>query len=336
MTLPATWFWLIAVLWAGYFVLEGFDFGVGMLLRAVGRDDRERSVLLSAIGPVWDGNEVWLVVAAGATFAAFPLWYASMFSALYPVLVALLVCLIVRAVSFDWVERGHGTRWRDAWRWANTLGSVGAPLLWGIALATLLGGVPLDADHHFAGNFGDLVRPYPVFVGIAVVALFAFHGAVFLTLRTTGALRERAAAVAGRAALAAVPLLCAALAWTVAVAASRNDRTWWPVALPAAAGAVAVVAAALLARAGRPGYAFGATALAAAAVVGTLFCGLYPRVLVSHPDAANSLTVADAATAHYALSVITVVAAICTPVVLLYQGWTYHVFRGRVGGAPSA
>jgi cytochrome d ubiquinol oxidase subunit II len=336
MTLATTWFWLIAVLWAGYFVLEGFDFGVGMLLRAVGRDDRERGVLLEAIGPVWDGNEVWLVVAAGATFAAFPLWYATMFSALYPVLVALLVCLIVRAVSFDWVERGRGVRWRNGWRWANTAGSVGAPLLWGIALATLLGGVPLDGDHHFSGDLGDLVRPYPIVVGIAVVALFAFHGAVFLTLRTTGALRARAAAVARRAGLVAAPLLIAALAWTVAMAVSRNDRTWWPVALPAAAGGLAVVAGALLARGGRAGWAFGATAVAAAAVVATLFTGLYPRVLVSHPDAGNSLTLGDAAAAHYALSVITVVAAICTPVVLLYQGWTYHVFRGRVGGAPTA
>jgi cytochrome bd ubiquinol oxidase subunit II len=337
MALQTTWFWLIAVLWAGYFVLEGFDFGVGMLLRRVGRDDGERRVLLDAIGPVWDGNEVWLVVAAGATFAAFPLWYASMFSALYPVLVALLVCLIVRAISFDWIERGRSARWRNAWRWGNTIGSVGAPLLWGIALATLLGGVPLDGDHHFAGDFGDLVRPYPIVVGVAVVALFALHGAVFLTLRTSGALRERAAAVAGRAGLVAAPLLIGALAWTVAVAVSRNDRTWWPVALPAAAGGVAVVTGAVLARGGaRPGWAFGATALAAVAVVGTLFCGLYPRVMVSHPDAGNSLTVADAAAGHYALSVITVVAAICTPVVLLYQGWTYHVFRGRVGGAPSA
>jgi cytochrome bd ubiquinol oxidase subunit II len=336
MTLATTWFWLIAVLWSGYFVLEGFDFGVGMLLRRVGRDDRERGVLLGAIGPVWDGNEVWLVVAAGATFAAFPLWYASMFSALYPVLVALLVCLIIRAVSFDWVERGRDVRWRNGWRWANTVGSVGAPLLWGIALATLLSGVPLDGDHHFTGDLGDLVRPYPIVVGLAVVALFAFHGAVFLALRTSGALHERAAAVARTAGLVAAPVLIGALAWTVAVAVSRNDRTWWPVALPAAAGGVAVVAAAVLARSDRPGWAFGATAVAAVAVVGTLFCGLYPRVLVSHPDAANSLTVADAATGHYALSVITVVAAICTPVVLLYQGWTYHVFRGRVGGAPSA
>lgn len=336
MTLATTWFWLIAALWAGYFVLEGFDFGVGMLLRRVGRDDRERRLLLDTIGPVWDGNEVWLVVAAGATFAAFPAWYATMFSALYPVLVALLVCLIVRAVSFDWIERGRDVRWRDAWRRANTIGSVGAPLLWGVALATLLSGVPLDGDQHFTGDFGDLVRPYPIVVGLAVVALFALHGAVFMTLRTTGSLRARAATVAGRASVVAAPLLIGALAWTVAMAVSRNDRTWWPVALPAAAGGLAVVGAALLVRAGRAGWAFGATAVAAAAVVGTLFAGLYPRVLVSHPDAANSLTVADAATAHYALSVITVVAAICTPVVLLYQGWTYHVFRGRVGGAPSA
>jgi cytochrome d ubiquinol oxidase subunit II len=335
MSLEIFWFCLIAVLWAGYFVLEGFDFGVGMLLPVVGRDDDERDALLDTIGPVWDGNEVWLVVVAGATFAAFPAWYATMFSGFYLVLLAILVCLIVRAVSFEWRGRGASPRWRGAWGWANTAASIGAPFFWGVALATLLHGLPLGSDQSFAGGVGDLFSVYTVLAGVATVLLFAFHGATFLVLRTAGVLRERAAATARRLSLPAAAVLVGFLAWTVAVAIDRNDRDLFPVVVPAAVGAVAVLAAVLLARVGRPGRAFAATAVAAAAIVATLFTGLYPRVLVSDPTFANSLSIADAAAAHYALSVITVVAAICTPVVLLYQGWAYHVFRARVGGAPT-
>jgi cytochrome d ubiquinol oxidase subunit II len=335
MSLEILWFCLIAVFWAGYFVLEGFDFGVGMLLGVVGRDDDERDALLDTIGPVWDGNEVWLVVVAGATFAAFPAWYATMFSGFYLVLLAILVCLIVRAVSFEWRGRGRGPRWRGRWGWANTVASVGAPFLWGVALATLLHGLPLNSDQSFGGGVGDLFSFYTVLGGVATALLFAFHGATFLMLRTAGALRDRAAATASRLSLPAVVVLAGFLAWTVAVAIDRNDRDLFPVIVPAAAGAVGVVAAALLVRVRRPGWAFATTAVAAAAIVATLFTGLYPRVLVSDPAFANSLSIADAAAAHYALSVITVVAAICAPVVLLYQGWAYHVFRARVGGAPS-
>jgi cytochrome d ubiquinol oxidase subunit II len=238
-------------------------------------------------------------------------------------------------VSFDWRGRGAGERWNRRWRWASTASSVGAPFLWGVGLAALLHGVPLNGDQTFAGDVGDVFSVYTVLVGVATVLLFAFHGATFLTLRLGGALGERSAALARRLALPAALVVAGTLAWTVGVAIERNDRGLLGVVVPAAAGAVAVVAAALLSGARRPGWAFAATAVSAAMVVATIFTGLYPRVIVSHPDAANSLTIADAAAAHYALSVITVVAAVCTPVVLLYQGWAYHVFRARVGGAPS-
>jgi cytochrome d ubiquinol oxidase subunit II len=335
MSLEIFWFCLIAVLWGGYFVLEGFDFGVGMLAPVIGRDDDERHAVIETIGPVWDGNEVWLVVAAGATFAAFPAWYATMFSGLYLVLLALLTCLIVRAVSFDWRGRGAGERWRRSWRWASTASSVGAPFFWGVGLAALLHGLPLGSDQTFAGNAGDAFSAYTVVVGLATVLLFAFHGATFLTLRLDGALRERAEGLARRLALPAAVVVAGVLAWTAGVATDRNDRSLLPVLVPAVAGAAGVVAAGLLVRARRPGWAFAATALTAGMIVATLFTGLYPRVIVSHPGFSNSLTLSGAATAHYALSVITVVAGVCTPVVLLYQGWTYHVFRARVGGAPS-
>src|SRR4051794_25441935 len=198
MALGDFWFGLIAVLWSGYFLLEGFDFGVGMLLPVLPRDERERGLMFESIGPVWDGNEVWLVVAAGATFAAFPAWYATMFSAFYLPLLVTLLCLILRAVSFEWRERGDGSRWRRTWLAANVGASFGAPLLWGIALANLLSGVPLDGKRQFTGGLGDLFSGYTVFAGLVVVVLFAFHGATFLVLRTSGALCERAAVAARR------------------------------------------------------------------------------------------------------------------------------------------
>ncbi|HEY7622706.1 MAG TPA: cytochrome d ubiquinol oxidase subunit II [Solirubrobacteraceae bacterium] len=331
MDLATFWFLLIAVLWSGYFVLEGFDFGVGMLLAVLPRDEDERSTMFESIGPVWDGNEVWLVVAAGATFAAFPAWYATMFSGFYLALLLILVLLIVRVVSFEWRERSQDPRWRTTWRWANTIGSVGASFVWGVALANLVHGVPLSSKGDFTGNVLDLFSAYTVLAGIAVVALFALHGAVYLALRTSGDLRERAGAAARRLSVPATVVGAAFLAATVAVAVDRNNRDVFPTVLPAAIGAGALVAAIVLVHVDRHGWAFIASAVAAVACVATIFTGLYPRVLVSYPDFANSLTISSAAAGHYALSVITVVAAICTPIVLLYQGWTYHVFRARLG-----
>jgi cytochrome bd ubiquinol oxidase subunit II len=336
MDLATIWFVLIAVLWSGYFLLEGFDFGVGMLLAVLPRDEAERSTMFESIGPVWDGNEVWLVIAGGATFAAFPAWYATMFSAFYLALLLILVLLIVRVVSFEWRERSDSPRWRAAWRWANTVGSVGAAFVWGVALANLVHGVPLSSKGDFTGNVLDLFNAYTVLAGISVVALFALHGGVFLTLRTSGELCERAALAARRLAVPVTVVVTAFLASTVAVAIDRNDRDVFPTVLPAAIGVVALVAAVALVFARRSGWAFVASAGAAVAWVATVFTGLYPRVLVSHPDFGNSLTISGAAAGHYALSVITVVAAICVPIVLIYQGWTYHVFRARLGGGESA
>ena len=336
MTLEIFWFCAIAVLWGGYFALEGFDFGVGMLLPFLARDERDRSKLLATIGPHWDGNEVWLVIAAGATFAAFPAWYATMFSGFYLVLVLILVLLIVRVLSFEWRERADDRRWLGGWRWANTIASFGAPFLWGVALANLLHGVPLDGDGHFSGNVLDLFNAYTVAAGVAVTLLFALHGATFLALRTEGGLRERSRAAARRLAAPAAVVVAAFLAWTVQVAVDRNDRELAPVLIPALLGAAALVLGLATALRGRSGWAFTASTLSALALVATLFSALYPYVIVSDPDIGNSLTVSGAATAHYALSVITVVAAVVLPVMMLYQGWTYHVFRTRVRPAQDS
>jgi cytochrome bd ubiquinol oxidase subunit II len=332
MDLQVLWFVLIAVLWSGYFLLEGFDFGVGMLLPFVPRNESERGAMFESIGPVWDGNEVWLVVAAGATFAAFPAWYATMFSGFYLALLLLLFFLIIRVVSFEWRGKSESPRWRAAWLWANAVGSTGIALVWGIGLANLIHGVPLDSNSDYDGNLVDLFTPYTVFAGIAFVLLFAFHGASYLGLRTTGGLHERVGAAARRLAVPAAAVGAAFLIWTVVVAVDRNDKDVFPVVVPAALGIAALALAAGFVFVGRSGLAFTMTALGAVAAVATLFTGLYPRVIVSSPNFANSLDVSAAASAHYTLAVMTMIALIVLPIVLLYQSWTYYVFRARVTG----
>jgi cytochrome d ubiquinol oxidase subunit II len=336
MDLETFWFCLIAVVWAMYFLLEGFDFGVGMLLPFVPRDDEERGTALRTIGPVWDGNEVWLVVAGGATFAAFPAWYATMFSGFYLALLLILLFLIVRVVSFEWRSKSETPGWRSTWAWANTIGSFGASLLWGIGLSCLVYGVPINSDGDFTGDLLDLFSPYSVFAGIAVVALFAFHGATFLTLRTTGELRGQAERAARKLAIPAAVLAAAYLAWTVAVGMDRNDKDLFPPVLPAVLGIAALALAIVFLFARRNGRAFAMTALGTTSLVVTLFVSLYPRVMVSSTGFENSLTVDNAASSHYALQVMSVVAVIFVPLVLLYQGWTYYVFRARLGGEPIA
>jgi cytochrome d ubiquinol oxidase subunit II len=336
MSLPEFWFVLIAVLWGGYFVLEGFDFGVGMLLPVLGRNDDDRRAMFQSIGPVWDGNEVWLVVAGGATFAAFPAWYGTMFSGFYIALVIVLLCLMLRVVSFEWRERGDSERWRAFWRWMNTLGSAGASLVWGIALANLVYGVPLDSNHDFSGSFFDLFNWYTLLGGLTAAALFVFHGATYLTIRTSGDLWSRAAASARLLAVPALVLGSGFYIATVAVAADHNHKDAFPPLLPAILGILVLVGAVMTAWVRRSGWSFACTAAAALAFVATVFTSLYPRVMVSSPDFGNSLTIQNAASGHYALQVMTVVAVIFTPLVLLYQGWTYHVFRARIAGHTPA
>jgi cytochrome d ubiquinol oxidase subunit II len=332
MNLQNLWFCLIAVLWGGYFVLEGFDLGVGMLLPFVPRDEGERNAMFESIGPVWDGNEVWLVVAGAGIFAAFPAWYGTMFSAFYLAFLLILFFLIIRVVSFEWRGKSEDPRWRRVWMWANTIGSIGIALVWGIGFSNLLHGLPLDTQGNYTGGFSNLFTGYTVLGGTALVLVLAFHGANYLTIRTTGELCESAQSAALRLAVPAVAAGGGFLIWTVAVAVDRNDKNIFPPILPAAIAIAAFVLAAVLVFAKRSGLGFALTAVGILSIVATLFTSLYPRVMVSSPDFANSLTIQNTASAHYTLAVMSVVAAICVPLVLLYQGWTYHVFRARVGG----
>ena len=235
MDLQNLWFVLIAVLWSGYFLLEGFDFGVGMLLPFLPRNERERGQMFETIGPVWDGNEVWLVIAGGATFAAFPAWYATMFSGFYLALLLVLFFLIIRVVSFEWRSKAESQRWRTVWLWANAVGSFGASLIWGVGLANLLYGVPINSSGDFAGSFWDLFSVYTVLGGVTIVLLFAFHGATYLTIRTAGRLCDRAAVTARRLSVAAAVLGSVFLAWTVAVAATDKREGRLPAGAPSGA-----------------------------------------------------------------------------------------------------
>jgi cytochrome bd ubiquinol oxidase subunit II len=325
MTLADLWFLLIAVLWTGYFVLEGFDFGVGMLLPVLGRDEPRRRVLINTIGPVWDGNEVWLIVAGGATFAAFPEWYAALFSGFYLPLLIILLALIGRGVAFEYRGKVDSARWRRNWDVVIVLGSLVPALLWGVAFGNIVRGVKLSAAHLYVGSFFDLLNPYALLGGLTTLALFAFHGAVFVALKTTGAVRADAWRLAGRLGLIAVPVAAGFLLWTQL---SRGDLASGVVALVAAG---ALVAALLAHRAGREGWAFLGTAVTIAAATAALFLALYPDVLPSTVDAANSLTVHNASSTPYTLKIMTWVAVAFTPIVLLYQGWTYWVFRKRIG-----
>jgi cytochrome bd ubiquinol oxidase subunit II len=334
MDLQTFWFIMIAIFWAAYFLLEGFDFGVGMLLPFLPANERERGVLFESIGPVWDGNEVWLVIVGGATFAAFPDWYASMFSGFYLALLLILFFLIIRVVSFEWRGKSESPRWRAVWLYANAIGSFGAPLVWGIGLSSLLYGLALDGNGDFTGTFWDLFRPYTVLAGIALVVFFAFHGAVFLTLRTSGDLCERALRAARRLALPAAGLAAVFAIWTVIVAVDRNDKSVFPPVLPAALAIIAALLAVSFVIRSRAGWAFVMSGAAVVLLVATLFTSLYPRVMVSNPQFSNSLTIDNASSAHYTLTLLTVIALLVTPVVLLYQGWSYHVFRHRLEGEP--
>ncbi len=327
MHLHDVWFILIAVLWTGYFVLEGFDFGVGMLLPVLGRDEPHRRVLINTIGPVWDGNEVWVLTAGGATFAAFPEWYASLFSGFYLALLLILVALILRGVAFEYRGKRPDPAWRRRFDACIVVGSAVPALLWGVAFGNIVRGVPLDARHEYVGGLLDLLHPYALLAGLVTLTVFATHGAVFLALKTVGDVRVRARRLALRLGVLAAPLTVAFLAWTATIRHSTGSL------LLSVAAALCLVAGLAAVRAGREGWSFAGTAAAIALTVAALFAALYPTVLPSTLTAAGTLTVDNASSSPYTLKIMTVVALVFTPIVLLYQGWTYWVFRRRIGVA---
>ncbi len=324
MELTTFWFILLGVLWTGYFFLEGFDFGVGMLLHPLGRDEVDRRVMINTIGPVWDGNEVWLLTAGGATFAAFPSWYATLFSGFYLPLFLILLALIGRGVAFEYRGKVDSDVWRRRWDLAIAVGSWVPAVLWGVAFANIVAGVPIDAQGDYTGTLFTLLNPFALLGGAVTASLFALHGAHFLALKTEGAVHDRARAAARRLAPVAIGAGAVFLLWNQL--AHGAAWTWVPVLVAAAA----LVASTVATQEGRDGWAFAATGVAIAAAVLALFGSLYPDVMPSSTDPAFSLTVDNASSTPYTLRIMSWVALVMTPVVLAYQAWSYWVFRRRI------
>ncbi|WP_455353005.1 cytochrome d ubiquinol oxidase subunit II [Streptomyces sp. SYSU K217416] len=325
MELHDVWFVLIAVLWTGYFFLEGFDFGIGVLTKLLARDRKERRVLINTIGPVWDGNEVWLLSAGGATFAAFPEWYATLFSGFYLPLLLILVCLIVRGVAFEYRAKRPEEKWQTNWEHAIFWTSLLPALLWGVAFGNIVRGVKIDAEMEYVGTLGDLVNVYSVLGGLVTLTLFTFHGAVFSALKTVGDIRDRSRQLATRLGGLTAVLALVFLVWTQV---SHGDGKSF-VAMVVAV--LALVVALGFNMVGREGWAFALSGVTIAAAVAMLFLTLFPNVMPSSLNEEWNLTVTNASSSPYTLKIMTWCAAIATPIVLLYQGWTYWVFRKRIG-----
>ena len=329
MTLGEFWFIVVAIFWVGFMILEGFDFGVGMLHSFVGRTDTERRVLINTIGPVWDGNEVWLIVAGAVIFAAFPAWYGTMFSALYLAMVILLIALIVRGVAFEYTRKFDDRRWRTFWRVGMTVGSALIPFLVGVALGDLLHRLPINSQHEYTGGFWQLLTPFGLWTGLTLTVLSLLMGSTYLALKTTGDLQVRAQRAAIGIGVAAVLVTFGFMTW-VHVGLSTG---FVPEPLEALA-LLAVIAAAWAASAKADGWAFLAAAVGIGGTVGSIFNELYPRVMISSTNTAYNLTVSNSASPSYTLKVMTVVAVVLLPVIVAYQAWGYHVFKGRLSAPP--
>ena len=327
--LPVIWFCIVAVMVAMYVVLDGFDLGAGIVHLGVARTDRERRAVIKSIGPVWDGNEVWLITAGGATFAAFPQWYATLFSGFYLPLFLMLLALIFRGVAFEFRSKDENPRWRSFWDWAIFGGSLVPPILWGVAFSNFVTGVPINQEFIYVGGFFNLLNPYALLGGLVVLLGFVLHGAIFLTLKTEDELADRAEKIAKRVWLPALVLL---VAYTIATYFTTDIVT----KLGVNPGVVPIFSVLALAvsgwfiRNGRAGWAFTMTSISIVLSTLTMFLLLFPRVLISNLDPAFTLTIYNASSSPYTLRIMTIIALIFVPIVLVYQGWTYWVFRKRV------
>lgn len=324
MDLNTLWFWIVAFLFVGYFVLDGFDFGVGMSLPFLGKDDVSRRQIINTIGPVWDLNETWVIVAGACLFASFPEWYATLFSGFYLPLLLILLALILRGVSFEYRHQRPDSAWRNRFDWMIIIGSAVPALLWGVAFANIVQGVPLDENHHFTGNLFTLLNPYGLLGGLTTLLLFFVHGVTFVALKTDGELRENARKLALKAGLVTVVVAATFLVWTIVANFSVAGLIF------AALAAVSLIGSVVANWRGREGWAFTGGALTVAFAVIALFASLFPNVMPSTTDPAFSLNIYNASSSDYTLGIMSWLALIALPLVLLYQGWTYWVFRKRV------
>lgn len=329
LDLNTIWFTLVAILFSGFFLLEGFDYGVGILLPFLGKDDTERRLIINTIGPHWDGNEVWLITAGGAMFAAFPEWYATMFSGFYLALTLMLLALIARGVAFEFRSKDERPQWRRFWDWSIFFGSLIPAILWGVAVANIVRGVKIDADMQYTGSFFDLLNPYSLVGGLTTLAIFTLHGAIFLSLKTDEEMSEQAHSAAMKLWLptTAVVVLFVVLSY---FETDIFDRLGVNPGFSALGAGVTLIASGWLLRDRQHAWAFAMTGATIILTVITVFRGLYPRVMVSSLEDGRTLTIYNASSSDYTLEVMTVIALIFVPIVLLYQGWTYWVFRKRL------
>jgi cytochrome d ubiquinol oxidase subunit II len=334
MDLNTVWFILVTILFIGFFFLEGFDYGVGILLPFLGKDENERRTIINSIGPVWDGNEVWMITAGGALFASFPDVYATLFSGFYLALILMLVALILRGVAFEFRGKRESTSWRAFWDWAIFTGSLLPALLWGVTVANLMRGFAIKQDMNYYGGLLPLLNPYAVLGGLVFVSLFSMHGANFLTRKVHDPIAERAKKAAFVAWIVATVLTVAFVVWTF-FATDILTKPGINGLLPAILAAAALLVTGWLIRSGKSGWAFITGSLTVVFATIMVFSGLYPRILVSSLDPAWSLTIANAASSPYTLKVMTIVAAIFVPIVLAYQAWSYWIFRKRVEAKPE-
>lgn len=330
MDLAYLWFWLIAFFFIGYFVLDGFDFGVGMTLPFLGRDDVSRRQVINTIGPIWDLNETWLIVAGACLFASFPEWYASLFSGFYLPLLIILLALILRGVSFEYRHQRPDAAWKARFDNMIVIGSAVPAFLWGVAFGNIVQGVPLDASHVYVGTFFTLLNPYALLVGATTLLLFFLHGVYFVGLKTDGPVHEQARKLAARASVPTVLVSAATVVWTIVIAAGREAPVLWLVIGAGAVAAVALIASVLFSLRDREGRAFAAGVVTVLSAVVMLFAALFPYVLPSTLADANSLTIENASSTPYTLQIMSWTALVALPLVIAYQAWTYWVFRKRV------
>ena len=329
MDLNILWFILVTVLFSGFFFLEGFDYGVGILLPFVAKKDNERRAVINTIGPVWDGNEVWMITAGGAMFAAFPHMYATLFSGFYVALVLMLMGLIIRGVAFEFRGKRDDQAWRNRWDWAIFIGSLLPALLWGVTVGNLMRGVAIEGDMNYYGGLIPLLNPYSLMAGLVFVGLFILHGASFLGIKLEGELNQKVKDLAGKLWIPVVVLAVTFLVWTYFGTDILNNPGYDGL-IPAVLTAIALLAYGWFLRKGKEGLTFifgGLTILMATIMV---FSGLFPRLMISTLDPAYSLTIYNASSSAYTLLILTIVAAIFMPIVLVYQGWTYWIFRKRL------
>jgi len=329
MILQTVWFILVTILFIGFFFLEGFDYGVGILLPFLGKKDEERRAIINTIGPVWDSNEVWMITAGGALFASFPQVYATLFSGFYLALVLMLVALILRGLGFEFRSKVEAQGWRSFWDWAIFLGSLLPALLWGVAVGNLMRGFAIEADMNYYGGLFPLLNPYSILGGLVFVALFTMHGTNYLKLKAPEEIAKRANKVGFNAWIAATVLTVVFIAWTF-FATDILTKPGINGLVPATLAAVALLVTSWLAKSGKDRWAFITGSLTVAFATIMVFAGLYPRILISSLKPEWSLTIANASSSPYTLKIMTIVVCIFLPFVLAYVIWTFWIFRKRV------